>query len=381
MASTAQESRIADEAVDRLRERIGEVVHITGGWNTEVTRDGIRHFAHGIGDDNPLWCDPEYAEASVHGTLIAPPSFLLTFTMGTIAEGRKTGGFRGFPGVHRFWAGDAWEYFLPIRRHDRIRVEAQLEKVGEHVSEMGGRTIEDVMLKRFFNQDDDLVATQRQSFLNIERHTARKRGKFKAFEEYAWSEEELGRLYADVDRERRRGPEPLYWEDVEVGTEIPHVVKGPLSQCEMVAFHAGWGGTFLLASEIALRFVREHPKANMPDLYNGAPDFPMRAHWDRELARSVGAPSAYDIGAQRLSWVLHGLTNWCGDAGFVRGIEVRFRRFNLLGDATWCRARVLEKQRVEGMPLVTLACSGTNQRGETTIEGTARVRLPARSDR
>src|SRR3546814_20367924 len=30
-------------------------------WNYEATRDGIRHYAHGIGDDNPLWCDPTYA--------------------------------------------------------------------------------------------------------------------------------------------------------------------------------------------------------------------------------------------------------------------------------------------------------------------------------
>ena len=27
-------------------------------WCHEATRDNIRHYAHGIGDDNPLWCDP-----------------------------------------------------------------------------------------------------------------------------------------------------------------------------------------------------------------------------------------------------------------------------------------------------------------------------------
>ena len=30
-------------------------------WCYEATRDNIRHYAHGIGDDNPLWCDPDYA--------------------------------------------------------------------------------------------------------------------------------------------------------------------------------------------------------------------------------------------------------------------------------------------------------------------------------
>jgi len=33
----------------------------------EPTRDAIRHYAHGIGDDNPLWCDPSYARQSRYG--------------------------------------------------------------------------------------------------------------------------------------------------------------------------------------------------------------------------------------------------------------------------------------------------------------------------
>jgi len=31
-------------------------------WNYEATRDAIRHYARGIGDDNPLWTDPAYTE-------------------------------------------------------------------------------------------------------------------------------------------------------------------------------------------------------------------------------------------------------------------------------------------------------------------------------
>ena len=36
-------------------------------WCYEATRDNIRHYAHGIGDDNPLWCDPEYAAKTKFG--------------------------------------------------------------------------------------------------------------------------------------------------------------------------------------------------------------------------------------------------------------------------------------------------------------------------
>ena len=43
-------------------------------WIETATRDAIRHFAWGIGDDNPLWLDPEYGATSPSGTTVAPPS-------------------------------------------------------------------------------------------------------------------------------------------------------------------------------------------------------------------------------------------------------------------------------------------------------------------
>ncbi|MCP5042569.1 MAG: MaoC family dehydratase, partial [bacterium] len=68
---------ITEAALDSLRERIGEPIEDTlEPWCHEATRDAIRHYAHGIGDDNPLWCDPEYAAATPHGGIVALPSFV-----------------------------------------------------------------------------------------------------------------------------------------------------------------------------------------------------------------------------------------------------------------------------------------------------------------
>ena len=68
---------ITDEALGDLRRRIGVPITDTlEPWCHEATRDNIRHYAHGIGDDNPLWCDPGYAATSRFGTIVAPPSFL-----------------------------------------------------------------------------------------------------------------------------------------------------------------------------------------------------------------------------------------------------------------------------------------------------------------
>ncbi|MEE9473494.1 MAG: MaoC family dehydratase N-terminal domain-containing protein [Acidimicrobiia bacterium] len=364
--------------IERARKRIGEVTPITGGFNSEAQLDTIRHFAEGIGDDNPLWLDPEYAAKTQHGTLLAPPSYLLSCNQGPMWRGRTSGGFRGFTGVHRFWSSDAWEWFLPIKRGDSIRGESQLSEFIEHKSAMAGRTIEDIAIQKFYNQGDELIGTHRLHFINTERSTAAERGKHKEFKEHVWTQEELEKLWADIEKEERRGAEPRFWEDVTVGEEIPWVVKGPLSQCEIVAFHAGWGGLFLMASEIAQRFVQKHPKANVPDRTTMVPDFPMRAHWDRAFAREVGAPSAYDFGGQRLAWLCSALTNWCGDDGMVRGIDVKFVRFNVQGDATWCSARITGKEIVDGEPLVFFDCWGKNQDGHVTVTGTAKVRLPSK---
>ncbi|MBL4721908.1 MAG: MaoC family dehydratase N-terminal domain-containing protein, partial [Alphaproteobacteria bacterium] len=69
--------KITKDGLDRLRTRIGVNIENTlEPWCYEATRDNIRHYAHGIGDDNPLWCDPEYAAKTKFGGLVALPSFL-----------------------------------------------------------------------------------------------------------------------------------------------------------------------------------------------------------------------------------------------------------------------------------------------------------------
>ena len=62
-------------------------------WCHEATRDNIRHYAHGIGDDNPLWCDPDYAAGTHYGGIVALPSFL--FSTNRIISGYVG----GLPGI------------------------------------------------------------------------------------------------------------------------------------------------------------------------------------------------------------------------------------------------------------------------------------------
>ena len=83
-------------------------------WCYEATRDNIRHYAHGIGDDNPLWCDPDYAAGDrLRHASIAPPSFV--FALNRILSGYVG----GLPGIHAMWAGADLTWHRPIAVGDR----------------------------------------------------------------------------------------------------------------------------------------------------------------------------------------------------------------------------------------------------------------------
>ena len=72
------------------------------------------------------------------------------------------------------------------------------------------------------------------------------------------------------------------------------------------------------------------------------------------------------------------MTNWCGDAGFVRRLNVSVRRPNIFGDVSWCRAKVVDKRIEDGTHLVELDIWVENQLGEVTAKGNAVAELPSR---
>jgi hypothetical protein len=97
------------------------------------------------------------------------------------------------------------------------------------------------------------------------------------------------------------------------------------------------------------------------------------------MAHEVGMPGGYDVGPQRISWLGQLLSNWMGDAGFVRRLSVQVRRPNVFGDVSWCTGTLTDKRLEDGVPVVELALAVVNQLNETTATGTALVALPARA--
>ena len=54
-------------------------------WNDTVAADSVRQFTSGIGDDNPLYIDPDYAAKTRFGRITAPPTYLYSIDRGHVA--------------------------------------------------------------------------------------------------------------------------------------------------------------------------------------------------------------------------------------------------------------------------------------------------------
>jgi acyl dehydratase len=368
--------RITDAALDSLRQRIGRRIENTlEPWCHEASRDNIRHYAHGIGDDNPLWCDPDYAACSALGGVVALPSFLF-------ATSRIISGYvGGLPGVHAMWAGADWRWHRWVRRNEEIRTEGWLSDLVEHATSFAGRSVRQVYHVDFYGSNGDLVADAESWVFRTDRDAARERGtkyaELKNRPPRRYTDEELARFYALYDAEEIRGATPRYWEDVAVGDVLPTMAKGPMTATGFIAFAQGWGGLYIRANKLAMRQIRNHPALGIKNRF-GIPDCPERVHWEPEFAQAVGAPGAYDYGPERCSWLTHQLTDWMGDTGFLVRAHCKLRRHNPEGDLITITGKVIAKRMADHRHVVDIEQEAHNQDGELSVIGGGTVMLPSR---
>jgi len=378
MSTTTERTfpKITENGLDELRERIGQKIGATAEpWCYEATRDNIRHYAHGIGDDNPLWCDPDYAAKSKYGGIIALPSFL--FSTSRIVSGYVG----GLPGVHAMWSGADWEWHKPVNRNDTIRTEAYLKDLVEHQTRFAGRAVQQTYHVDFFNQHGDKVAEADSWCFRTERDHAREQGsKYKEVRAKAprrYTPEEIQEAYKLYAKEEVRGSTARYWEDVKEGEALPTMFKGPMTVTGFIAYAQGWGGLYIRANKLAWKLIDAHPGVGITNRF-GIPDVPERVHWEEDFALEVGAPGAYDYGPERTSWLTHHLTNWAGDDGFLRKAHCKIRRHNPEGDMLFIKGHVKRKFVENGRHLVEISQEAHNQDDELSVLGSGVVELPTR---
>jgi acyl dehydratase len=364
MALDIPARHITDELVAELRGEIGKESGLPQ-FNTAATEDAIRHYAHGRGDDNPLFCDPGYAATTRFGTVVAPPSFILTC------------GFprsRGLPGIHALFTGIDLECHRPIAVGTRINARTAIHDIKERQGRYAGRQYQQTSVTRYCDDDGNILSTLYSHAFRMERGKAGKSDKFAGLTRKVYDEADLATIEQAYDSEvaARQGGTPLYWDDVGIGQPLIDMVKGPLSVTDNIAFLVGFGTVFVRAHRIWHDFRKRHPGAGVKDGH-GVWDVPERVHWDEHLAESIGMPGPYDYGPQRISWFDHRVSDWMGDHGEMRRLSVSLTAPNFVGDTTWIRGIVTGKS---DNGEVTLSLKAEDQRDRMTAKAEAVVVLP-----
>lgn len=295
-------------------------------WVTAVTADAVRHFAWGIGDDNPMWYDSAQADGSRWGGLIAPPCLFYAVHETTVAPGHEP--------ARRLYTSVEWVW------HDVAPVGTLLQSSATSISENGTPAgIEQVGQVRF-TADGRHVATARTTCLRTT--TAAVSSDERA--EIRYSSDQLADLEATILAEHRTGAGQLVWEDVAAGTQLGPLLKGPLSIMDVVAWCAATQGV-----------------AQPADGYSEG-----------------GLHAATATGPQQVAWIAHLLSDWVGDNGFLHRLAVDIDTNPALGTTTSITAAVTGKAIVGAVAFVDLDVSATDQAGALSARGTAQVALPSR---
>ena len=368
---------ISDNALAEARALLGMPIRLEQ-YNYEASRDVIRHYAWGIGDDNPVYADPDYAKGTKWGTIIAPPTFFFALWDAVVAP--------GLPDVQWYYSGIDAEFYHPIKRNDTVTASA------EYVSAepLSGKTVSNMIVQtgdvRYHDQDGRLVTKVLSHTFRVARSSAKGGLSYAPREKHVFSDAELETIANAQINEFVRGADMLYWDDVEVGATLPGTVRGPINQLDMTTYYCGAVGTSGYKST-KLRWKYKHWANTSPDKlpnnydksYYGAKVLPSIGHQDAKVATvDLGMPGPYDNGPQRCGMLGTVATNWMGDNGFVRKLSARLKMPVIFGDCNYFKGKVAGKRKEDGMALVDLELWGENQFGQVTIKGSAVVELPCR---
>ena len=138
-----------------------------------------------------------------------------------------------------------------------------------------------------------------------------------------------------------------YWDDVEVGQELPSFER----VTDLMNWNR-WAATY---------------------------DEFVPYHMDDEGAKENGQPAVIGQGRIRVSYLHTLVRKWIGEEGVILTLSAQLRGINFKNDVLTCTGRVTGK-RVddEGRHVVDLEMLMTNQKGERVTPGAATVELPAR---
>jgi acyl dehydratase len=389
MTQTTEAGRLTDDAIERMRRRVGIPQHSTRRPHNEwITWDGIRHFAIGNGDTNPLYSDRAYASGTHWKDVIGTPLFAIACgtpvpTSWTPEETEVMSGGDPFKGIGQYLATEKWTLGAPLRPGMQIaRRDGLVDVSVREGSKFAGGVAVYLTYRHIYSDmaTGELVTSLDRTFVYAERDRShRKTPMTEADLRRDYTPADIEHIDAAYAAESFRGGDHLVHSGDLAGTDLGTIVRGPFLLTDIIGLHVGWGfGELFGVGALRTGYLN---RQRIPGFYNanffGAPDAVQRCHWEVEWAQALGQPAPYDYGIQRYMWMVQLVTNWMGDSGQIRSVNVAVTKFNYIGDTTWITGTVTQARDDPSLgPVVTVRVEGRNQRDESTCWAEIEVLLP-----
>jgi len=128
-----------------------------------IERGKIKEFAEAIGDDNPIYRDPDYALKTPLGKIIAPPTF--TRTQAFWRSGPSNYEIAGLDQRFVLHGEEEYEYFRPIFCGDILTCATKIVEAYEKQGKRGGKMIFVVFESTFHNQKGEKVLVSKSTII------------------------------------------------------------------------------------------------------------------------------------------------------------------------------------------------------------------------
>ncbi len=144
------------------------------------------------------------------------------------------------------------------------------------------------------------------------------------------------------------GTQGAVFDDVEIGQEIPELMKGPMTTAHIMRWSAAMENWHRIHYD--WKYATGHDKL---------PDVMVNGSWKQHVMIQL-------------------LADWAGDTGWAWKVAFQFRGMNVPGDTLTAWGRVTAKEPRADWGVVDLEIGLRDQDGKESTPGTARVVLPRR---
>ena len=321
----------------------------------EASKDIIQVFCDTIGDNNPLYVDEDYAKKGPYGMVTAPPTvFWKILSANTTLQVPPVPGAPHLPteNIGHLNVEDVVESYRPVCVGDRFKVIVKVDDVYRKQLKTLGPAVFIRVQSNYFNQHGVLAATVWQTqCMTVTRGGGEGGGGPKP------AADKPGVVAKDANKlafeRKRRGAQPRYWEDVEVGQELDPLEKGVYTLTEMARYNVN---------------IQYGPRS-----ISGKGGAGGGNGMERQAAWRI-----HDFGMQRTLWLGQLCTDWAGDRGVLKRLWSQIRGMNLIGDINVCKGEVSRKYIANGEHLVDCDVFVENQGGIVTAPGRATIALPSK---